>query len=90
MPPDRRRPGLVIFDCDGVLVASEPITNRVLAELLNTHGAALTPESCAARFTGTSRHAVTAYRPPPITAQPLHGIYPFPDPAVLRRLFGLR
>ena len=26
--------GLVIFDCDGVLIDSEPIANRVLAEQL--------------------------------------------------------
>lgn len=28
----------VIFDCDGVLVDSEPITNRVIAEMLNELG----------------------------------------------------
>jgi putative membrane protein len=34
----RVRIGLVIFDCDGVLVDSEPIANRVLVEQL--HGSA--------------------------------------------------
>jgi beta-phosphoglucomutase-like phosphatase (HAD superfamily) len=29
---------LVIFDCDGVLVDSEPISNRVLAEMLSREG----------------------------------------------------
>ena len=29
---------LIIFDCDGVLVDSEPIANRVLAELLTEAG----------------------------------------------------
>ena len=28
----------VLFDCDGVLVDSEPITNRVLAEMLGELG----------------------------------------------------
>ena len=32
MPP--RRPQLVIFDCDGVLVDSEPIATRVLQAVL--------------------------------------------------------
>ncbi len=31
-------PQLVIFDCDGVLVDSEVISNRVLAEQLSAHG----------------------------------------------------
>ncbi len=32
------RPEAVIFDCDGVLVDSEPITNRVLRDMLNEQG----------------------------------------------------
>jgi HAD superfamily hydrolase (TIGR01509 family) len=32
------KPQLVIFDCDGVLVDSEPISNRVLAEMLSAQG----------------------------------------------------
>ena len=37
-------PELLIFDCDGVLVDSEPISNRVLAECLTEIGLAMTPE----------------------------------------------
>ncbi len=33
----------VLFDCDGVLVDSEPITNRVLAEMLGELGWPLGP-----------------------------------------------
>ena len=33
-----REPELVIFDCDGVLVDSEAISNRVLAEMLSAEG----------------------------------------------------
>jgi len=33
-----RAPELVIFDCDGVLVDSEAISNRVLAEMLSAEG----------------------------------------------------
>ena len=36
------RPGLVIFDCDGVLVDSEVISNAVLARLLSEEGLATT------------------------------------------------
>lgn len=34
----RRDPQLVILDCDGVLVDSEVISNRVLAEMLSAEG----------------------------------------------------
>jgi HAD superfamily hydrolase (TIGR01509 family) len=45
---------LVIFDCDGVLVDSERITNRVFAELLNELGVPATLESMFARYLGNS------------------------------------
>ena len=45
---------LVIFDCDGVLVDSEPIINRAHAETLCQHGYAVTAEMLAERFTGVS------------------------------------
>jgi HAD superfamily hydrolase (TIGR01509 family) len=43
---------LVIFDCDGVLVDSEPISNRVLAESINRLGLAITPEQVESQFKG--------------------------------------
>lgn len=42
----------VVFDCDGVLVDSEPPANRVMAELLAEHGVRLTTEQCMKRFIG--------------------------------------
>ena len=42
----------VLFDCDGVLVDSEPITNRVLAEMLGELGWSLTLADCMRLFTG--------------------------------------
>lgn len=45
---------LVIFDCDGVLVDSEPIANRVLAELLSEAGVPTTTEESMVRYTGRS------------------------------------
>ncbi len=43
---------LIIFDCDGVLVDSEIVANRVFAEILTKFGYPLTPEDSIKRFTG--------------------------------------
>lgn len=42
----------VLFDCDGVLVDSEPITNRVLATMLGELGWSLSTEESMRIFTG--------------------------------------
>jgi HAD superfamily hydrolase (TIGR01509 family) len=42
----------VIFDCDGVLVDSEPIVNRVLNQMLNELGIAISLEDSTAMFLG--------------------------------------
>lgn len=42
----------VLFDCDGVLVDSEPITNRVLAQMLAELGWPITTDECMRIFTG--------------------------------------
>jgi len=42
----------VLFDCDGVLVDSEPITNGVLREMLNEAGWAIGAAECEALFIG--------------------------------------
>jgi len=46
---------LVIFDCDGVLVDSEPIMNRVLAEQLQEIGVVLPLSEVMRRFVGKTR-----------------------------------
>jgi HAD superfamily hydrolase (TIGR01509 family) len=51
---------LVIFDCDGVLVDSENISNRVLAELLGEHGIALSTAQARAAFQGMRLDEVLA------------------------------
>ncbi|MEM6624407.1 MAG: HAD-IA family hydrolase [Pseudomonadota bacterium] len=43
---------LVILDCDGVLVDSEPITNRLVAEEMTAHGLPLTTEQAIEMFVG--------------------------------------
>jgi len=45
---------LVIFDCDGVLVDSEPISNRVLAAALSEAGLPTTQESSMRDYMGRS------------------------------------
>ena len=55
-----RKPGLVIFDCDGVLVDSEPVSNRILTAMLNDLGLPLTLEQTMDRFVGRSMPACIA------------------------------
>jgi beta-phosphoglucomutase-like phosphatase (HAD superfamily) len=50
----RPRLELVIFDCDGVLIDSEPLTDRVVAALLTEQGWSITPAECHRRFLGLS------------------------------------
>ncbi|MEZ5658368.1 MAG: HAD family hydrolase [Burkholderiaceae bacterium] len=45
---------LIIFDCDGVLVDSELITNRVFCAMLNEIGVAITLAQMFERFVGLS------------------------------------
>ena len=45
-------PSLVIFDCDGVLVDSERISNRVLAANLSALGIPISTEESRARYQG--------------------------------------
>jgi HAD superfamily hydrolase (TIGR01509 family) len=44
----------VLFDCDGVLVDSEPITNGVLRDMLAQQGWQMTLQECFAIFVGHS------------------------------------
>lgn len=48
----RSRFAALLFDCDGVLVDSEPITNGVLRDMLHEQGWALTVEECVHHFIG--------------------------------------
>jgi len=46
--------GLVIFDCDGVLVDSEPLAMRVLLQMLSEAGAPMAAEEAYEAFLGKS------------------------------------
>jgi len=43
---------LIIFDCDGVLVDSEPLAARVFARYLNAFGISLSAQECESKFRG--------------------------------------
>ena len=60
MSRDAADPQLVIFDCDGVLVDSEPLAVRVEAELIGRLGWPLTEADVLERFVGRSDAYVRA------------------------------
>lgn len=53
-----RRPELVIFDCDGVLVDSEPVANAILARAITRLGYPVTVADTRATFVGLSMAAI--------------------------------
>jgi len=69
----------VLFDCDGVLVDSEPITNGVLREVLNESGWALTQAECMQIFIGKAvrdeRARIEAETGKPFTEDWLQAFY---------------
>lgn len=50
--PSFECPELVVFDCDGVLVDSEPATCVVMAEIISELGLPTTPEDCMRDYVG--------------------------------------
>jgi phosphoglycolate phosphatase-like HAD superfamily hydrolase len=52
--PESKNMELVIFDCDGVLVDSELMTNRVFASMIDERGVPVTLEDMFERFVGRS------------------------------------
>ena len=58
MPKTHPTPKLVIFDCDGVLVDSETVSNKVLVANLARHGLQLEIADCEALFVGGTIKAV--------------------------------
>ncbi|MBY8976478.1 HAD family hydrolase [Rhodobacteraceae bacterium NNCM2] len=53
-------PGLVIFDCDGVLVDTEPVANEVLHRMLGDLGLSMDMAEVMERFVGRSMKSVAA------------------------------
>lgn len=54
-------PSLVIFDCDGVLVDSEPAANRLLVRVLAEDGYDISYEECRRLFVGKTMNAVMVH-----------------------------
>ena len=52
------KPKLIIFDCDGVLVDSEPISISVLVDVIAGAGGSVTEEAAYLRFLGMSMASV--------------------------------
>lgn len=69
----------ILFDCDGVLVDSEPIVNAVLRDMLAERGWAMTPEVCMQTFVGKTvrdeRLAIEAHTGQPLTPEWLQSFY---------------
>ena len=61
----------VLFDCDGVLVDSEPLTNGVLRDMLEERGWTLSGEECMRLFVGKAvkdeRASIEAHTGMPVT-----------------------
>lgn len=79
---------LVIFDCDGVLVNSEIISNGLLAEMMTELGHAMTTEQALGKFAGRSLADVLALaeRPrPEDPAGPRPALWPAPVRAIAPR-----
>ncbi|GLR84351.1 HAD family hydrolase [Bradyrhizobium iriomotense] len=58
MENGRRKPDLIIFDCDGVLVDSELLSCRCLSEVLSEFGIALSEQQALELFLGRSTKAI--------------------------------
>lgn len=69
----------VLFDCDGVLVDSEPLTNAVLRDMLQEIGWTLSAEDCMARFLGKTvrqeQPAIEAHTGQPFSEDWLQAFY---------------
>lgn len=68
-----------MFDCDGVLVDSEPLTNQVLRDMLDESGWSLTLAACMAYFVGKTvreeRAEIEARTGKPLTQDWLNSFY---------------
>ena len=69
----------VLFDCDGVLVDSEGLTNAVLRDALQERGWTLTAQECMARFVGKTvreeRLTIEAHTGQPFSQEWLEDFY---------------
>ncbi len=80
----------ILFDCDGVLVDSEAITNGILRDMLAESGWALTPEECMRIFIGRTVRSeaarIEAHTGRPLTDEWLAEFYARRNAELDRRL----
>lgn len=67
---DFRKYKFVIFDCDGTLVDSEKISNRVIAEMLRSIGISISNHESYLKFSGTSFVTINAFILDELGAEP--------------------
>ena len=58
--PLSKPPSLVIFDCDGVLVDTEPSQNALLADMIRREGLDISDDECRRRYVGGTMEMVAA------------------------------
>jgi beta-phosphoglucomutase-like phosphatase (HAD superfamily) len=84
----------VLFDCDGVLVDSEPITNGVLRDMLEEAGWSLTPADCMRLFLGKAvkeeRARIEAHTGQPLTDDWLAAFRARRDEQLLQKVQAVR
>ncbi len=80
----------ILFDCDGVLVDSEPLTNQVLRDMLEESGWSMTLAACMAYFIGKTvreeRAVIEARTGQPLTQDWLNSFYQRRNDALIARL----
>ena len=84
----------VLFDCDGVLVDSEPITNGVLRAMLEERGWSMTSEECMRLFIGKAvkdeAATIEARTGKPVTSEWLASFRERRNAALERELVAIR
>lgn len=80
----------ILFDCDGVLVDSEPLTNGVLRDMLAEAGWVMTAQACMQRFVGKTvreeRAAIEQHTGQPLTDAWMQQFYQRRNAALQRDL----
>ena len=56
----------ILFDCDGVLVDSEPLVNRLIWEMLTELGISISPEDSIKRFLGKALKGLKSWDLPQV------------------------
>ncbi len=84
----------VLFDCDGVLVDSEPITNGVLRDMLEERGWSMSQDDCMRLFVGKAvkdeRAMIEARTGQPLTPEWLATFWERRNAALVRDLLPIR